>query len=503
MTFLLNNRYQVEKRIGSGGFGETFLARDINLPSQRYCIIKQLKPVVADLQLYQLIQERFNREAITLEKIGNSNSNIPSLYAYFEENGQFYLVQEWVDGLTLTEKVQKEGVLKNEVAQGILIQCLSVLDVVHAQGIIHRDIKPDNIILRESDGQPVLIDFGAVKETMNTTISPDNYQASSIVIGTQGFMPSEQFAGRPVFSSDLYALALTVIYLLTGKLPKDLGTDQVHGSISWQQYAPESNLQLFPILDKAIQPHSRDRFLSAKEMINALKNNNPMKTEMATQVIQYPVATVVGEKSVAEKSPSKLDNWQKYLVLGTIIGSFTLVGLVAVAFILRQPMANVIESPSPREKGEGLSSDGDQSSPAPSLETLPRTNSELTQPERTAQAEIAAKPGRPPAQKVISEYYELINRGDFQSAWTMLPLELRGNRQVHPNGYNSFAEWVQKISPVNVNNLQTIQESPQYSVVDISYSCYLNNKPLFMKLRYQLKWDSSQSQWMIQSVKKI
>ncbi len=496
MASLLNNRYQVEKKIGAGGFGETFLARDINLPSRRYCVIKQLKPVVQNPQLYQLIQERFNREAVILEKIGNSNSNIPSLYAYFEEGGQFYLVQEWVDGVTLTEKVQKEGVLRNEAAQDILIRCLSILDTVHSQGIIHRDIKPDNIILRESDGQPVLIDFGAVKETMNTTMSPSNHQASSIVIGTQGFMPSEQLAGRPVLSSDLYALALTVIYLLTGRLPQDLGTDQIHGSISWQQYAPESNPRLFSVLDKAIQPHSRDRFLSTNEMINALQCNNPVKTAIVTQNRQHLNTTIIDKKS-----SQKSDNWQKYLVLGTIIGSFILIGLVAVAFILRQPTTLSVESPS---TGEGsISSGGNQPLLTSSPEAFPQKSSKPTQPKKPIQPEIPLESGKPPAQEVISEYYESINRGDFQSAWIMLPPDLRENRKVHPNGYSSFAEWFQKISPVNINNLQTIQESPQYSVVDISYSCYLNNKPLLMKLRYQLKWDLSQSKWMIQSVKKI
>ncbi|MFG3817620.1 protein kinase domain-containing protein [Limnothrix redekei] len=498
MTFTLNNRYQVEKKIGSGGFGETFLARDINLPSRRYCVIKQLKPVATDPNLYQLIQDRFNREAVTLEKIGDSNSNIPSLYAYFEEGNHFYLVQEWIDGETLTEKVRQEGIFSSEPAQDILTRCLHILDAVHNQGIIHRDIKPDNIILRKSDGQPVLIDFGAVKETMNTTMSPSKYQASSIVIGTPGFMPSEQLIGRPVFSSDLYALALTVIYLLTSKLPQELGTDPIHGFINWKQYASEANPRLVSVLDKAIQPHSRDRFLSVHEMIHALNGSVSMPTELVTQKIQHPYP----DTTIIEKSSPQSEAWQKFLILGITIGSFTLIGLVAVAFILKQSAMSPVSSSSNTEatpEKKITPNNPIQTSGTLNTEIAPQEKKEQVQTEKSFQPES----NRSSAQEVITEYYTFINQGEFQNAWSMLPSDLQENRKVHPNGYNSFAEWFQKVSPVNINSLKTIQQSSQYSVVDISYSGYLNNKLLSMKLRYRLRWNASQNKWLIQSVQKI
>ena len=222
---LLNNRYQVLRVLGSGGFGKTFLAEDTQMPSSKRCVIKQLIPVINNPQLYQLVQERFQKEASILEELGDRHSQIPRLYAYFSEGGEFYLVQEYIEGQTLSEKLQQQGVFNEVTVKEILINILQILEYVHSKGIVHRDIKPDNIILRFSDSKPVLIDFGAVKVTMNTEMSPSGNSSQSIVIGTPGFMPMEQIAGRPLFSSDLFSLGLTAIYLLTGKIPQDLPTE--------------------------------------------------------------------------------------------------------------------------------------------------------------------------------------------------------------------------------------------------------------------------------------
>ncbi len=150
---LLNNRYQVLRVLGSGGFGETFLAEDTQMPSNRRCVIKQLKPVANNPQVYQLVQQRFQQEAAILEELGDRNNQIPNLYAYFIDNGQFYLVQEYIEGHTLTQKIQQQGVLHESAVKGILIDILPVLEFIHSKRIVHRDIKPDNIILRFSDGK--------------------------------------------------------------------------------------------------------------------------------------------------------------------------------------------------------------------------------------------------------------------------------------------------------------------------------------------------------------
>ncbi|MEM6867519.1 MAG: protein kinase [Cyanobacteria bacterium P01_C01_bin.121] len=281
---LINNRYQVIRSLGEGGFGQAYLATDTQMPSQRQCVIKQLKPIDSSPDIYQLIQARFQREAAILEQLGENHPQIPRLYAYFTENQVFYLVQEWVEGDTLEALAEKQLPQTESTVREILTTLLPALAFVHAQGIIHRDIKPGNIMLRKGSYQPVLIDFGAVKETMGATVTESN-PASSIVIGTPGYMPAEQGAGRPIASSDLYSLALTTVYLLTGKLPQSLPTDSQTGEIVWQPDASNVSADLAAVLTKALRYHPRDRYNSASEMLTDLIEQSTDQATAATQVV--------------------------------------------------------------------------------------------------------------------------------------------------------------------------------------------------------------------------
>ncbi len=154
----------------------------------------------------------------------------------------------------------------------ILQQVLKILKYVHDQGIIHRDIKPDNILLRKGDQSAVLIDFGAIKEILNTQVTTKGSLKSSIIIGTPGFMSPEQGIGRPSFSSDLYSLGLVGIYLLTGKLPNDFIVNPANGELNWENDAPMIDSSLKNILTQAIASHPRDRFANAEAMFVALNN---------------------------------------------------------------------------------------------------------------------------------------------------------------------------------------------------------------------------------------
>jgi serine/threonine-protein kinase len=322
-TALLNNRYRILETLGRGGFGETFLAEDTHLPSGKKCVIKQLKPIIEQPKIPVWMQERFQREAAILEELGEGHPQIPRLYAYFSEAEKFYLVQEWIEGLTLAQKWEQDGNLDPQKVKQILVQILPVLGYVHNRRIVHRDIKPENIILRERDRLPILIDFGAVKEAMATVVNSSSNSAFSAAIGTPGYMPSEQAAGRPLYSSDLYSLGLTAIFLLTGKSPQDLEIDPRTGEIIWQQYASNLDSGLISILDRAIRFHPRDRFASAKEMLAALQSSTEISNVTSATLAVAPAGSTSEPNSVPLRKKSNT---------------------IAVDF----------DPPKPRKKGNGL-----------------------------------------------------------------------------------------------------------------------------------------------------
>ncbi|MDY7054507.1 protein kinase domain-containing protein [Limnospira fusiformis] len=310
---LINGRYQVIKSLGTGSFGEVFLAQDTQMPLQQHYVIKQLKRQVQP-QFNNVVKERFRQEAATLQTLGQHNQ-IPRLYAYFEQLNKFYLVQEYIEGETLEAKVQREGKLSESAVREILTSLLGVLQYIHSKQIVHRDIKPDNIILRQEDGKPVLIDFGAVKEAMSTQLNTQGNAVNSIIIGTPGFMASEQAIGRPVYSSDLYSLGLTAIYMLTGKLPQDLAMDPGTAEILWRQDAPEVSVGLANVLDKAVRSHAGDRYSSAKEMLDALKSLTDTDMQPDNNNIPDPVP-----------EPTSTSTKRGLLVLSTIV-SLVVLGL--------------------------------------------------------------------------------------------------------------------------------------------------------------------------------
>jgi serine/threonine-protein kinase len=201
---LFRDRYEVLRMLGRGGFGVTFLAKDVSLPGEPLCVIKQLCPKFSEPAALEIARKRFEREAKTLGKLG-SHSQIPMLLNYFVANGEFYLVQEYVHGATLARLVRRHGCIPEAAAKRFLLEMLPLLQYIHDQQVIHRDIKPQNIIRCKEDGRLVLIDFGAVKEEIVQASDTSMKMPTTQFIGTVGFAPPEQITLRPVFGSDIYA----------------------------------------------------------------------------------------------------------------------------------------------------------------------------------------------------------------------------------------------------------------------------------------------------------
>ncbi|MBD2095379.1 serine/threonine protein kinase [Trichocoleus sp. FACHB-591] len=265
---LFRDRYKVLRVLGRGGFGVTFLARDVSLPYHPLCVIKQLCPKVNDPVTLDRARKRFEQEAKTLSKLG-SHAQIPQLLDYFEADGEFYLVQEYVRGSTLAREIRRYGPQSEAVVKRFLVEMLPLLRYVHSHRVIHRDIKPQNIIRCRDDGRLVLIDFGAVKEQIARLEDTSQRAPTTHFIGTVGFAPPEQLSMRPVFASDIYALGVTCVYLLTGKSPFDFDYDPSTGEIDWQGSAQVSE-HFGRVLTKMLHHAPRDRYLSAEALLRAL-----------------------------------------------------------------------------------------------------------------------------------------------------------------------------------------------------------------------------------------
>lgn len=267
---LLSDRYYVIKALGQGGFGATFLAKDLGLPGEPSCVIKQLRPSANAPQVLQMARELFEREAKTLGRIGN-HPQIPRLLDYFEDQQQFYLVQEYISGATLQQEVKRNGICSEAGVKQFLSEILPLLQYIHEQKVIHRDIKPANLIRRSQDARMVLIDFGAVKNQVNQVTGQSAHTAlTAYAIGTPGFAPPEQMAMRPVYASDIYALGVTCIYMLTGKSPKDLEYNPTTGEMMWEKLVQVSQ-HFTNVLRKMLEVSVRNRYQSAAEVLRGLE----------------------------------------------------------------------------------------------------------------------------------------------------------------------------------------------------------------------------------------
>nr|WP_230967291.1 CHASE2 domain-containing serine/threonine-protein kinase [Nostoc commune] len=265
---LLSGRYKISQVLGAGGFGRTYLAQDTQRPGNPICVVKKLMPARQDPRFLQVARRLFNSEAEILQSLGKHHQ-IPELLAYFEDDQEFYLIQQYIEGHTLSEELPPVQNVQNEsFVIEMLKQVLEVLKFVHQHRVIHRDIKPANIIRCAQDNRLVLIDFGAVK--LMQPPSSEQTELATVAIGTRGYAPPEQFAGHPRLCSDIYALGMIAIQAITGIPPQELHPDPETGNIMWRQPVQVSE-QLAAILDKMVCYHFSDRYQSAAAVLQDLK----------------------------------------------------------------------------------------------------------------------------------------------------------------------------------------------------------------------------------------
>ncbi len=291
---LWQNRYRALKLIGQGGFGRTFLAVDESQPSQPLCAIKQFFSQAQSQNNQSKAEQLPYQEALQLTRLGE-HPQIPELLAYFKQDGQQYLVQEFIDGQNLEEELALAGTFNETQIRQLLCDLLPVLQFVHDQQVVHRDIKPANIIRRTSPtpsypgdvrgGQLVLVDFGGAKAATGKVLAK-----TGTAIGSAEYAAPEQIRGKAVFASDLYSLGVTCIHLLTQTSPFDL-YDSIEDTWVWRDYLnfPVSE-SLAQILEKLLQNAMRRRYQSAKEVLKDL--NAPTQVVLESR----PTALVADEE---------------------------------------------------------------------------------------------------------------------------------------------------------------------------------------------------------------
>lgn len=334
MPLILVGRYLPVKLLGQGGFGAAFLGRDRYTPGFRSCVIKQFQPSghLSTTQL-KIAQDLFEREAEALEQLGREHPQIPDLFAFFElsvansstkqTDKFFYLVQEFIDGQTLEDEFLQKGKFSESEVVAVLKECLKILEFVHENGSIHRDIKLSNV-MRHRNGRIYLLDFGAVKYATKAAGNSN----SSTGIYSIGYAPPEQVSGGQVYpSTDLYALAATCVMLLTGKPHTEL-FDAYSNMWRWQSFAQPSR-PLADVLDRMLLANPSQRFQSAQDVLDALAPKSA--------AVSSPVATPDPVPATPAAPPAPRKSTLPALSMVEILGGAAFTGfeagLMAIALV--------------------------------------------------------------------------------------------------------------------------------------------------------------------------
>ncbi|MBD2211403.1 serine/threonine protein kinase [Nostoc linckia FACHB-104] len=336
---VLRNRYRPIQLLGNGGFGKTYLAEDLDKLNE-YCVIKQFAPRVQGTAAINKATELFEQEARRLQQLGE-HPQIPTLLAYFEEENNLYLVQQFINGQNLLAELKQQGTFKEEKIWEVLLDLLNILKTVHQHKVIHRDIKPENIIRRSTDNKLVLIDFGISKLLTMTVINNPG-----TIIGSPGYAPLEQMQdGKAYPASDLYSVGATCFHLLSGIHPWIMWEQQGYGWVSsWRKHLqqPQSS-ELEKILDKLLQKDYQQRYQSAEEVLqdfsSPLPSPSPVQPTEAVVVTQPPSSfpatlphqpqpgispALVRPKVSIQKASRQNTNWRTRFLVGaaiTIVGT--------------------------------------------------------------------------------------------------------------------------------------------------------------------------------------
>ena len=337
LNIILRGHYKIVKHLGGGGFGQTYLAEDIDLPKHSICVVKQLKPTSKEAFVLETAKRLFDQEAEILYSLG-SHDRIPRLLAHFQEGEEFFLVQEFADGRDLTHEIGKGIRLPESFVIDLLKEVLEILVFVHERGVVHRDIKPANLIRRKADRKIVLIDFGAVKEIGSLAVDSQGNTNLTIAIGSPGYMPTEQINGKPRFSSDIYAVGMMCIQAITGAEPRRFAEHPETAELIWHDRIPQDiySSQFLELLDKMVRYDFRQRYQTAQDVLEAIALLPINISELQTIVNQETQQQAIASTIVQQNKPNL--PWVKLAIGG---GCAVIVSTIAAIVIFyKPPIAN-------------------------------------------------------------------------------------------------------------------------------------------------------------------
>ena len=304
---LLRGRYRIVKRLSvEGGFSITYLAEDIDKLDE-VCVVKQLAPKAQNQRTLKKAVQLFKQEAQRLQELGE-HPQIPNLLAYFEQDSYLYLVQQFINGDNLLKRMQENGKFKEPEIRKLLLDLLPVFKFIHEKGVIHRDIKPQNVIIRENDGKHVLIDFGASKLL---TATVQNKMGTSI--GSHGYTPVEQMQdGKAYPASDLFSLGASCFFLLTGISPSQLWMEKGYAWIAtWRKHFTGSDgqgisisMELGEVIDKLLRVDIKERYQSADQVLQDLTPQQ-ISTSVPTTLLSGVSANSDAATIHVQKNPKK------------------------------------------------------------------------------------------------------------------------------------------------------------------------------------------------------
>ena len=319
---LLNNRYQIIKKLGQGGFGTTYLVKDLQASeetvsvfptsdatifSASLCAVKQLNPDHADIETAKKL---FKREADVLLRLGEL-PGVPKFIDYFEENNHHYIVEEYIKGTSLDELLAEKW--HWDKVKYFLLDTLSILQTLHQKNIIHRDLKPSNLIKREKDSKYTIIDFGAVKELKQSQLGIPGTGIVSL-----GYAPLEQQRGTPQLNSDIYALGMTAILLLTKTHPKEVIKDDNNDVVWTTNINLEVPKSLTDILNLMVKNDYRERYQTVEEVLKAIASVEPEIFPPIGENKNNDI-TLEDKNDQGKQTTRELKPWYIPLLLATIV----------------------------------------------------------------------------------------------------------------------------------------------------------------------------------------